>query len=158
MDQAARKRFGMQESAHGERCIFHEWDEKHPAVLMEASRESPAELLGANLTHDVSLLRLLEPDPYPHVPIRANSPVEVGDWVLKIGHPLGYRKGRSAPVRLGRVIYGTAEIFGTDCMVCGGDSGGPYVTTFLLAANVDHFAGCASGNFQVPFKISVRGR
>ena len=76
-------------------------------VILHDGRECPAELLGANRTHDVSLLRLLEPGPYPHVPIRATAPVEVGDWVLKIGHPLGYRKGRSAPVRLGRVICGT---------------------------------------------------
>ncbi len=81
---------------------------------------------GANRTHDVSLLRLLAPGPYLHVPIRATAPVAVGDWVLKIGHPLGYRKGRSAPVRLGRVTDGTAETFGTDCMLTGGDSGGPY--------------------------------
>jgi len=95
-------------------------------VILHDGRECPAELLGANRTHDVSLLRLLEPGPYPHVPIRATAPVAVGDLVLKIGHPLGYRKGRSAPVRLGRVTGGTAEIFGTDCMVTGGDSGGPY--------------------------------
>jgi hypothetical protein len=95
-------------------------------VILHDGRECPAELLGANRTQDVSLLRLLEPGPYPHVPIRATTPVEVGDWVFKIGHPLGYRKGRSAPVRLGRVICGTQEFFGTDCMVAGGDSGGPY--------------------------------
>ena len=95
-------------------------------VILHDGRECPAELLGANRTHDVSLLRLLEPGPYPYVPIRATAPVEVGDWVLKLGHPLGYRKGRSAPVRLGRVIWGKDEIFGTDCMVTGGDSGGPY--------------------------------
>ncbi len=95
-------------------------------VILHDGRECPAELLGANRTHDVSLLRLLEPGPYPHVPIRATAPLEVGDWVLKIGHPLGYRKGRSAPVRLGRVICGTEEIFATDCMSAGGDSGGPY--------------------------------
>jgi serine protease Do len=95
-------------------------------VILHDGRECPAVLLGANRTHDVSLLRLLEPGPYPHVPIRATAPVAVGDWVLKIGHPLGYRKGRSAPVRLGRVTDGTAEIFGTDCMLTGGDSGGPY--------------------------------
>jgi S1-C subfamily serine protease len=98
-------------------------------VILHDGRECPAEMLGANCTHDVSLLRLLEPGPYPHVPIGATAPVEVGDWVLKIGHPLGYRKDRSAPVRLGRVICGTEEIFGTDYMWCGGDSGGP---TFSL--------------------------
>lgn len=95
-------------------------------VILHDGRECPAELLGANRTHDVSLLRLLEPGPHPHVSISATAPVAVGAWVLKVGHPLGYRKGRSAPVRLGRVIGGTAEIFGTDCMFTGGDSGGPY--------------------------------
>jgi serine protease Do len=95
-------------------------------VILHDGRECPAELLGANRTHDVSLLRLIDPGPYPHVPIGATVPVAAGDWVLKIGHPLGYRKGRSAPVRVGRVIWGTAEIFSTDCMIAGGDSGGPY--------------------------------
>ena len=94
-------------------------------IILHDGRECPAELLGANRTHDVSLLRLIEPGPYPHVPIRTTASVEVGDWVLKIGHPLGYRKGRSAPVRLGRVICGTEEIFGADYMWAGGDSGGP---------------------------------
>jgi serine protease Do len=94
-------------------------------VILHDGRECPAELLGANRTHDVSLLRLLEPGPYPHVPIRATTPVKVGDWVLKLGHPIGYRKDRAAPVRLGRVISGTEEFFGTDYMFAGGDSGGP---------------------------------
>jgi serine protease Do len=95
-------------------------------VILHDGRECPAELLGANRIHDVSLLRLLEPGPYPCVPVRSTASVKLGDWVLKIGHPLGYRKGRSAPVRLGRVIGGTREIFATDCMSSGGDSGGPY--------------------------------
>ncbi len=95
-------------------------------VILHDGRECPAELLGANRSHDLSLLRLLEPGPYPYVPIRAAAPIEVGDWVLKLGHPLGYRKDRSAPVRLGRVVCGTAEIFDADCMLSGGDSGGPY--------------------------------
>jgi serine protease Do len=95
-------------------------------VILHDGRECPAELLGANRIYDVSLLRLLDPGPYPHVPIRATVPVAAGDWVLKIGHPLGYRKGRSAPVRLGRVTWGTAELFSTDCMLVGGDSGGPF--------------------------------
>jgi S1-C subfamily serine protease len=67
------------------------------AVVLHDGRGCPAELPGANRTHDVSLLRLLEPGPYPHVRIRATASVKPGDWVLKIGHPLGYRKGRSAP-------------------------------------------------------------
>ncbi|HEY3963225.1 MAG TPA: trypsin-like peptidase domain-containing protein [Planctomycetaceae bacterium] len=94
-------------------------------VILHDGRECPAELLGANRSHDVSLLRLLEPGPYPHVPLSPTAPITVGDWVLKVGHPLGYRKGRPALVRLGRVICGTQEFFGADYPWAGGDSGGP---------------------------------
>ena len=95
-------------------------------VILHDGRECPAELLGANRDYDLSLLRLLEPGPYPHVPVRATAPVEAGDWALQIGHPLGYRRDRSAPVRLGRIVGGTGEAFATDCMGGGGDSGGPF--------------------------------
>jgi serine protease Do len=127
-------------------------------VILHDGRECPAELLGANCTHDVSLLRLLDPGPYPHVPIRATARVEVGDWVLKVGHPLGYRKDRSAAVRLGRVICGAAEIFGTDYMWCGGDSGGP---TFSLDGQLLGINGGGGGSFarmQLPDASSTRVR
>jgi S1-C subfamily serine protease len=113
-------------------------------VILHDGRECTAELLGANCSHDVSLLRLREPGPYPHVPIRATAPVKVGDWVLKIGHPLGYRKDRPAPVRLGRVICGTESIFGTDYLWCGGDSGGP---TFSLDGQLLGINGGGGGSF-----------
>jgi len=127
-------------------------------VILHDGRECPAELLGANQTHDVSLLRLLEPGPYPHVPIRATAPVEVGDWVLKMGHPLGYREDRSAPVRLGRVICGTEEIFGTDYMWAGGDSGGP---TFSLDGQLLGMNGGGGASFvrmQLPDASFTRVR
>jgi len=95
-------------------------------VILQDGRQCPAKLLGADIPHDISLLQLLEPGPYPYSPIHSAARVRVGDWVLKIGHPLGYRKGRPAPVRLGRVLCRTDEIFATDCMTAGGDSGGPF--------------------------------
>ena len=129
-------------------------------VILHDGRECPAELLGANQTHDVSLLRLLEPGPYPHVPIRATAPVEVGDWVLKIGHPLGYRKDRSAPVRLGRVICGTKEVFGTDFMWAGGDSGGPTFSLDgqLLGVSGSGFPGGSFAFMHLPDARSHRVR
>jgi serine protease Do len=97
-------------------------------VILHDGRECPAVLLGASHTCDVSLLRLLPPGPYPYAPIRPTTQARLGEWVLKIGHPLGYRKDRSAPVRLGRVLIRTEETCCTDCALSGGDSGGPYFT------------------------------
>ena len=95
-------------------------------VILHDGRECPAQLLGANHTRDVSLLRLLPPGPYPHVPVTSETEAHVGDWLLMIGHPLGYRRDRAAVVRLGRVLSQTDEVLTTDCTFCGGDSGAPY--------------------------------
>jgi serine protease Do len=48
-----------------------------------------------------------------------------GQWVIAIGHPGGFKKGRSAPVRLGRVLENSERVVRTDCTLVGGDSGGP---------------------------------
>ncbi|HTU91506.1 MAG TPA: trypsin-like peptidase domain-containing protein [Gemmataceae bacterium] len=95
-------------------------------VLLADGRECEAELLGADRTYDISLLRLVKPGPYPHVPLEDKAEVALGDWVLKIGHPGGYRPGRAAVVRLGRVLCRQEDTFVTDCLVTGGDSGGPF--------------------------------
>lgn len=49
----------------------------------------------------------------------------LGDWCVSIGHPGGLQEGRSAPVRLGRVIVVSKRLLQTDCELVGGDSGGP---------------------------------
>lgn len=95
-------------------------------VLLAEGRECKARLLGANRTYDLSLLQLSEPATYPFVALRADAWVRKGDWVLKLGHPMGPRAGRPPPARLGRVLGSTAEAFVTDCRTVTGDSGGPY--------------------------------
>jgi serine protease Do len=95
-------------------------------VILNDGRKIEAELLGADLAYDLSLLRILEPGPYPHVPIDDSASVELGDWVLKLGHPTGYRRDRPPVVRVGRVLFQNSDVFVTDCLVTGGDSGGPF--------------------------------
>ena len=95
-------------------------------VILSDGRKIEAELLGADATFDLSLLRLLEPGPYPHAALDPSSNVGIGDWVLKLGHPTGYRRDRPPVVRLGRVLFQNKDIFVTDCLTTGGDSGGPF--------------------------------
>src|SRR5207237_1104247 len=75
---------------------------------------------------DLSLLRLLEPAAYLHATLAPSSTCGVGDWLLQLGHPTGYRRDRPPVVRLGRVLFQNKDIFITDCLVTGGDSGGPF--------------------------------
>jgi S1-C subfamily serine protease len=39
---------------------------------------------------------------------------------------MGYRQGRPPVVRLGRVLFQHSDVFITDCLNTGGDSGGPF--------------------------------
>ena len=96
------------------------------SVILSDGRKLTAELLGANQSHDLSLLQILEPGPYPFAPLAPAGNAKLGDWVLKLGHPLGYRPGRAPVVRLGRVLFTRSDFFVTDCVITGGDSGGPF--------------------------------
>jgi S1-C subfamily serine protease len=94
-------------------------------VILSDGREHEAELLGADQALDLSVLRIIKPGLYPHVSVSSGAPVGRGDWVLKIGHPLGYKPNRPPVVRLGRVLYQNEDMFVTDCLNVAGDSGGP---------------------------------
>ena len=112
------------------------WDGKLPfrsrqpgersSVILYDGRKVDAELLGFDQTSDLSLVQILEPGPHPHTPLDHPPALKLGDWVLKLGHPTGYRAGRQPVVRLGRVLYSNRDAFVTDCYLTGGDSGGPF--------------------------------
>ena len=104
-------------------------------VILSDGRAVEAELLGADFLHDLSLLQIVEPGPYPFTSLDTAKKASTGEWVLKLGHPSGYQAGRSPVCRLGRVLYEDESYFVTDCNQTGGDSGGPYF-------NLDgHFVG-----------------
>jgi len=110
-------------------------------VILSDGRRIEAELLGADLTFDLSLLRFLQPGPYPHSPLDPSAKVGLGDWVLKLGHPTGYRRDRPPVVRLGRVLFRHSDIFVTDCLLTGGDSGGPFFDLEGRLVGITHSGG-----------------
>lgn len=95
-------------------------------VILSDGRRLEAKLLGADSTFDLSLLQLLPKGPYPHVPFDPTPRMNLGDWVIKLGHPIGYRPDRPAVARLGRVLFVRNDVFVSDCYAAGGDSGGPF--------------------------------
>lgn len=82
--------------------------------------------LGANHQSDVSLVRVDTEGDHPTVEIGSSSKLQRGQWVLMLGHPSGFKQGRTAPARLGRVLRvpKTGYVI-TDCTMQAGDSGGP---------------------------------
>lgn len=118
--------------AKGDRNVSYEATATHQPgektiVILADGRECPAKLLGAMPgSPDLSLLQILSPGPFPYAPLKPGIRVRVGDWIVKIGHPMGYRQDRPAVVRSGRVIACHEDGFIADCPVSGGDSGSPY--------------------------------
>ena len=104
---------------------YHKPGEEALVVFADGT-ERRAKLLGASIDDDLSLVQLSEPGPYPFVELNADATVDAGDWVVKLGHPGGFRKDRLAPLRLGRVLLSEHDYFVTDCRISGGDSGGPF--------------------------------
>jgi len=97
-------------------------------VLLADGTKAEAELLGVDPLYDLAALRLTGPGPYPHSPLAAEDAPRLGDGVLKLGHPVGGpTEGRPPVVRFGRVVVRTSDQFVCDCLVNGGDSGGPFV-------------------------------
>jgi serine protease Do len=95
-------------------------------VVFPNGRQTKAKVLGANLSKDIALAKIVDPGPWPYVEMGQSKPLKAGDWVIAMGHSAGYDPARTPPVRFGRVVSdGPGNFLTTDCSLIGGDSGGP---------------------------------
>ena len=97
---------------------------KVPVVLEDGTRLK-AETLGLVADKDAAMLQITEKGTYPFVDIDKASTTRLGDWVFALGHSGGFDKERGSVVRLGRLVRVADATFQSDCMLIGGDSGGP---------------------------------
>jgi len=105
-------------------------------VILDDGREFEAQVLGSDPTTDVAVLRMQSP-PGDLTPARLgdSDAVEVGDYVLAIGNPLGLgktvtmgivsAKNRSLGKALGDVPARYQAFIQTDAAINQGNSGGP---------------------------------
>jgi Do/DeqQ family serine protease len=107
------------------------------SVVLSDGREFDAELIGSDPETDVALIKIDESFEEDHVAILGQSvSVEVGEWAIAIGNPLGLEQSLtvgviSATGRRNLDIAGGAPIFQnfiqTDASINLGNSGGPLV-------------------------------
>jgi serine protease Do len=89
--------------------------------------------LGYNKRIDSGMIKITDKPPasiavngkFPFVSLGDATKLKRGQWLIAIGHPGGFRPGRTAPVRLGRALKAESTLIQTDCALVGGDSGGP---------------------------------
>lgn len=102
-------------------------------VMLEDGRELDAQVVGVDPPTDLALLKVSESEPLPTVNLGDSKALEVGEWVMAIGNPLGLdhtvtvgivsAKGRRNLNPDGRDIY--ENFIQTDASINPGNSGGP---------------------------------
>jgi serine protease Do len=99
----------------------------------EGEPEIPATLIAADLEHDLALLRLEKPGPYPTVEFGRSDDLMIGETVIAMGNPFGIGRTVTAGIisALDRTINVREASFRgliqTDAAVNRGNSGGPLV-------------------------------
>lgn len=98
---------------------------KKVTVILEDGTRLKAETLGLLADKDAAMIRILDKGTYPFVGMDRADTTRLGDWVFSLGHSGGFDKERGSVVRLGRLVRIANSTFQSDCMLIGGDSGGP---------------------------------
>ncbi len=94
-------------------------------VIMEDGSEFTGRSLGLNSETDSAMLQIEGDGPFPFVEVDMDDSTELGDWVYSLGHSGGFDKARGVNVRVGRLVRTAPTTVQSDCMLIGGDSGGP---------------------------------
>jgi serine protease Do len=94
-------------------------------VVMEDGTRHEAVTLGLVADTDAAMMRISEEGTYPFVEVDRENTTRLGDWVFSLGHSGGFDKDRGLVLRLGRLVRIANNTVQSDCMLIGGDSGGP---------------------------------
>ncbi len=97
------------------------------SVVLPDGEKVIATALGLDEKTDAGLAQLRDRKRvWPFVEVERDvGQVDVGGWCFALGHPGGWDEARGPVLRVGRVLKQKANSLETDCVLMGGDSGGP---------------------------------
>lgn len=98
---------------------------KKVEVIMHDGKRTNAITLGLDSESDAAMIRITDPGTWPFVEIDKSKSCKLGDWVFALGHPGGFDHERGLVMRPGRIVRITDQSLQSDCILIGGDSGGP---------------------------------
>lgn len=94
-------------------------------VVMQDGKRVNAITLGLDSESDAAMARITDTGTWPYVDIDKPASTQLGDWVFSLGHSGGFDKERGLVLRPGRIVRIAAQSLQSDCILIGGDSGGP---------------------------------
>lgn len=130
---------------------------KKVTVILEDGTKLKAETLGLVADTDAAMIRITEKGTWPFVEIDRSGSTRLGDWVFALGHSGGFDKNRGSVVRLGRLVRMANSTYQSDCILIGGDSGGPlFDLTGKLVGIHSRVGGQLQVNMHVPMSEYVK--
>ncbi len=130
-------------------------------VLIQMHDETTyvADVLGIDEIADLAVVQLPPGRLLYPVPLGDSSLAEVGDEVIAMGYPLGFRTVTTGIVSATNVTFGGVEHIQTDSAINPGNSGGPLLNSVghVIGINVGKFEETASGRpvDNIGFAIAV---
>lgn len=96
-------------------------------VILQDGKRVIATTLGLDKSADAALMQLNDNDlKWPYVKVsREVLKTKSGQWCFALGHPGGFDQERGVVLRVGKIVKQTANSLQSDCVLMGGDSGGP---------------------------------
>ena len=120
-------------------------------ILLNDGRRLKGITLGRQEDLDFGLIRIEDKGSWPSLSLGQSKKLAVGQIVFALGHPGGFLKGRSAPLRVGRVTSLRGNFFRTSCTINSGDSGGPVVDLAGRVVGIhSRIRPNAAANYHIP--------
>jgi serine protease Do len=143
-------------------------------VTLSSGKDVPAELVGADPVADIAVLRI-QGDNLPVAPVGTVKGLEIGEWAVAIGNPLGNYVGDTQPTvtagvisAIGRNIAPSGNEAGfylgmiqTDASINPGNSGGPLVDADgevigINSSIISRSGGSEGLGFAIPIDRALR--
>lgn len=124
---------------------------KDVTLILHDGKRVKGKTLGNHARMDSGMIKITAEGEWPFVEMGVSADLKLGQWTLAVGHPGGYRPGRSPVVRLGRIVIAAKGALTSDCTLVGGDSGGPLFDMHGKVVGIhSRIGGSITANVHVP--------
>ena len=128
-------------------------------VELTDGRKFTAKIIGTDSDSDVAVVKI-DAGNLPYLELADSDTLEVGEWVLAIGNPLGLSHTVTAGIvsAKGRSGFGLADFenfIQTDAAINFGNSGGPLINLDGKVVGINTAIAGSSGNIGIGFAIPI---
>lgn len=123
-------------------------------VLLADGKSYPAKLVGTDPKTDLAVIRISTDEKLPKITFGDSDKIEVGDWVVAIGHPRGLDQTVTQGIISAKHRHGVMDpntyqdYLQTDAAINPGNSGGPLINLAGDVIGVNAAIASQSGGFE----------